>query len=86
MTCNPAYTCLRAVIAHADGNPNYSAIADELGLGKTTVIRWTQPRKPRGFYPRGTGGVIPKEYRAHLVRLSRGRLTLADFETAEDGR
>lgn len=84
MTCNPAHKCLRRVIWHRNRKPNYAAIAAALGVTKTTVIRWTIKRQPRGFFPRGTSGVIPKKYRQALVDLSRGRLTLADFETAED--
>lgn len=80
MTCQPAYSILRRCIAHDSGEPNYSAIAEELGLSKTTVIRWTKKRKPRGEYPRGTGGLIPEEYRETLVELSGGAVSLGDFE------
>ena len=83
MTCQPAYSILRRCIAHDSGEPNYSAIAEELGVAKTTVIRWTQKRKPRGEYPRGTGGLIPEEYRETLVELSGGAVSLVEFEVGK---
>lgn len=83
MTCQPAYSILRRCIAHDSGEPNYSAIAEELGLSKTTVIRWTHERKPRGEYPRGTGGLIPEEYRETLVELSGGAVSLGEFEVVK---
>ena len=83
MTCQPAYSILRRCIAHDSGEPNYSAIAEELGVAKTTVIRWTKKRKPRGEFPRGTGGLIPEEYRETLVELSGGAVSLGEFEVGK---
>lgn len=83
MTCQPAYSILRRCIAHDSGEPHYSAIAEHLGIAKTTVIRWTKKRNPRGEYPRGTGGLIPFEYRGELVKLSQGAVALSEFEVGK---
>jgi hypothetical protein len=80
---NPAHAILRKIIAHENGEPNYAAIAEELGLDRATVLRWTLARKPRGEFPRGTGGKIPVEYHDDLVTISQGRVTLADFHQPE---
>ncbi len=72
-TANPAYD----VIEKLGGK---SAVAEYLGLDKSTLSRWCQPK------PAGTGGVIPQRYWPHLVemaRVQRVRITLKELVAVE---
>ncbi|CAB4136598.1 hypothetical protein UFOVP312_24 [uncultured Caudovirales phage] len=57
-TLEPAYT----VIEKLGGK---SAVSDALGLDKSTLSRWCQPR------PGGTGGLIPQRYWPQLIDMAR---------------
>ena len=57
-----------------------SAVSDKLGLDKSTLSRWCQPR------PAGTGGVIPQRYwpqLAEMAREQRVRITLKELAAVE---
>ncbi len=57
-----------------------AAVADELGLDKSTLSRWCQPQ------PQGTGGMIPQRYWPKLVEMARGRkvrITLKELSALE---
>lgn len=41
-----------------------TAVAEELGLDKSTISRWCQPR------PAGTGGLIPQRHWSSLMALA----------------
>mgnify|MGYP003646596188 CR=1 FL=1 len=57
-TLEPAYS----VIEKLGGK---SAVSEALGLDKSTLSRWCQPR------PGGTGGLIPQRYWPQLVQMAR---------------
>lgn len=57
-TLEPAYS----VIEKLGGK---SAVSEALGLDKSTLSRWCQPR------PGGTGGLIPQRYWPHLMQMAR---------------
>jgi hypothetical protein len=57
-TLEPAYT----VIEKLGGK---SAVAQALGLDKSTLSRWCQPS------PQGTGGLIPQRYWPQLMQMAR---------------
>lgn len=57
-TLDPAYK----VIEKLGGR---QAVADFLGLDKSTVVRWCHPS------PQGTGGVIPQRYWPQLIEMAR---------------
>lgn len=57
-TLEPAYT----VIEKLGGK---GAVSDALGLDKSTLSRWCQPR------PGGTGGLIPQRYWPQLIDMAR---------------
>jgi hypothetical protein len=70
---NPAF----AVIEKLGGK---TALAGELGLHKSTLTRWCQPR------PEGTGGQIPQKYWPSLMGVARShgvRLGLKDLAVLE---
>lgn len=72
-TLEPAYT----VIEKLGGK---SAVADTLGLDKSTLSRWCQPR------PAGTGGVIPQRYWPQLIEMARAqrvRISLKELAAVE---
>lgn len=55
-------------------------LADRLGLDKSTLSRWCQPR------PSGTGGVIPQRYWPQLIEIARQqrvRITLKELASIE---
>lgn len=56
----PAY----AVIEKLGGK---RAVAEQLGLDKSTLSRWCQPR------PQGTGGIIPQQYWPALMEMARNQ-------------
>lgn len=57
-TLEPAYS----VIEKLGGK---SAVSEALGLDKSTLSRWCQPR------PGGTGGLIPQRYWPQLMQMAR---------------
>jgi len=57
-TLNPAYT----VIEKLGGK---SAVAEYLGLDKSTLSRWCQDK------PAGTGGIVPQRYWPQLIEMAR---------------
>jgi hypothetical protein len=57
-----------------------TAVANHLGLDKSTLSRWCQPR------PSGTGGLIPQRYWPQLMqmaRVQRVRITLKELAAVE---
>ena len=57
-----------------------SAVAEYLGLDKSTLSRWCQPAPP------GTGGLIPQRYWPALVEMAREqgvRITLKELAAVE---
>lgn len=72
-TLEPAFT----VIEKLGGR---SAVANELGLDRSTLTRWCQPR------PAGTGGVIPQRYWPQLIEMARQqrvRISLKELANVE---
>lgn len=66
----PAYTTVEKLGGKAD-------VAEALGLDKSTLSRWCQPR------PHGTGGVIPQRYWPKLLWMARmKRVTITVQELA----
>lgn len=59
-THEPAYS----VIEKLGGK---SAVAEVLGLDKSTLTRWCQPK------PLGTGGLIPQRYWPQLIEMARSQ-------------
>lgn len=59
-TLEPAYS----VIEKLGGK---SAVAEALGLDKSTLTRWCQPK------PMGTGGLIPQRYWPQLIEMARSQ-------------
>lgn len=72
-THEPAYSVIEKLGGKA-------AVADRLGLDKSTLSRWCQPR------PLGTGGMIPQRYWPQLVQMSREQgadITLKELASLE---
>lgn len=72
-TIDPAFT----VIERLGGK---AFVAESLGLDKSTLSRWCQPR------PMGTGGVIPQKHWGQLLEMAskqRVRLTLKELAAIE---
>jgi hypothetical protein len=57
-TLEPAY----GVVEKLGGK---SVVCEALGLDKSTLSRWCQPR------PQGTGGMIPQRYWPALIEMAR---------------
>lgn len=72
-TEEPAYS----VIEKLGGK---SEVAEQLGLDKSTLSRWCQPR------PQGTGGLVPQRYWPQLLQMAREqnvRITLKELAAVE---
>lgn len=72
-TLEPAYT----VIEKLGGK---SAVAEHLGLDKSTLSRWCQDK------PAGTGGIVPQRYWPQLMQMAREqrvRITLKELANVE---
>lgn len=57
-----------------------TVVADTLGLDKSTLSRWCQPR------PSGTGGMIPQRYWPQLIEMARKqrvRISLKELAAVE---
>lgn len=72
-TLAPAYDILQRL-------GGKTQVANHLGLDKSTLSRWCQPR------PSGTGGMIPQRYWPQLMqmaRLQRVKLRIEELVTVE---
>lgn len=72
-TAEPAYS----VIEKLGGK---SEVAEYLGLDKSTLSRWCQPR------PSGTGGLVPQRYWPLLIEMARiqgVRISLKELAAVE---
>jgi hypothetical protein len=72
-TADPAYS----VVEKLGGK---SAVAEFLGLDKSTLSRWCQP------HPQGTGGIIPQRYWPQLLQMAREqgvRISLKELANVE---
>ena len=68
-TLDPAYTLIEKL-------GGKSAVAQELGLDKSTLTRWCRSE------PDGTGGVIPQRYWEQLIAMGKRqkvRVTLGEL-------
>lgn len=70
---DPAYSIVEKLGGKA-------AVAEKLGLDKSTISRWCQP------VPQGTGGLVPQRYWPQLIEIGRAqkvRVTLKDLVALE---
>lgn len=66
-TLSPAYDIIERLGGKND-------VAEALGLDKSTLSRWCQPR------PSGTGGMIPQRYWPALMQLARAKKVRVKLE------
>ena len=72
-TEEPAYSVIEKLGGKSD-------VAEYLGLDKSTLSRWCQPR------PQGTGGLVPQRYWPQLLQMAREqnvRITLKELAAVE---
>jgi transcriptional regulator with XRE-family HTH domain len=72
-TAEPAFS----VIEKLGGK---SEVAEYLGLDKSTLSRWCQPK------PSGTGGLVPQRYWPQLIEMARDkrvRISLKELAAVE---
>lgn len=66
-TLSPAYEIIERLGGKND-------VAEALGLDKSTLSRWCQPR------PSGTGGMIPQRYWGALMQMARTKKVRVKLE------
>ena len=66
-TLSPAYEIIERLGGKND-------VAEALGLDKSTLSRWCQPR------PSGTGGMIPQRYWGELMQMARTKKVRVKLE------